>query len=188
MINYHFMAKKAYEHARKYGISDESREIASRDSMVAVWYAKLDGYPTPTTRNGACQNPRTAYIYAVSIDKCPRDDTLLVACALPSYAYMYAEFAQQYNARTGATFDYGRALPSVCVTTGQELGMTRAGSYALKVMRTACDMTRAACCATAETAYMYATEVDKARTDMTATVVAGSDFEEAYINEFGSLY
>jgi hypothetical protein len=39
----------------------------------------------------ACTNPYYAYLYALNVDKCPRDDTRTAACIQPYWAYFYAK-------------------------------------------------------------------------------------------------
>ena len=57
--------KNAYNYAKGYGPSDETRQIV-------------------------CKNPKYAYYYAENVDKCPRDDTRKAACKASQYAYFYA--------------------------------------------------------------------------------------------------
>jgi len=63
--------EKAYEHAKKYGPLDITREIV-------------------------CQDPEYAYYYALDIDKCPREDTREAVCKSSQYAYYYAKEIMQY--------------------------------------------------------------------------------------------
>jgi hypothetical protein len=47
--------------------------------------------PSEVNRNIVCQNPRSAYFYALLTDKKSRDDTRKAACGDPFFAYWYAK-------------------------------------------------------------------------------------------------
>ena len=82
--------KEAYEYAKKYGPSNETREIACEDPEFAYEYAKnVDKCPKEDTRKAACVDPESAYFYARSIDKCFHQKTW--------NAIRKTEYAEEYR-------------------------------------------------------------------------------------------
>ena len=52
----------------------------------------VDKCPREDTRKAACGDYYLAYWYATLVDNCPRDDTREASCRNPSTAYGYAKF------------------------------------------------------------------------------------------------
>jgi len=84
-------SEKAYNYAEKNGGSDDLRNLCCQDPYYALLYALwVDRYPREETRKAACEYPFYAYSYALELDECSRDDTRTAACKSPEYAYYYA--------------------------------------------------------------------------------------------------
>jgi len=88
--------QEACIYADKYGPSEETREIACKEPFSAYLYADtIDQKSRDDTRNAACEDPEWIYWYAVDVDKYPRDDTRNAACKDPEYAYEYAKYVDK---------------------------------------------------------------------------------------------
>ena len=84
--------RKAFEHAKRHGPSDETRQIVCKDSFYAYKYAKeIDQKPRKDTREAACIDAMWACHYALYIDKRPRKDTRKAACKESHWAWYYVK-------------------------------------------------------------------------------------------------
>ena len=84
--------QEAYIKALKEGPKDLTRNIACQEPYSAFCYAlNVDKKPLTQTRDAACQDAEYAYKYALNIDKSPSKQTRNAACQFPSYAYLYAK-------------------------------------------------------------------------------------------------
>ena len=82
--------KKALEHAKKYGPSEETREIACKEPFSTYLYADtIDQKSRDDTRNAVCKDPEYAYEYTETVDKYPRDNTRNAACNVPEWVFNY---------------------------------------------------------------------------------------------------
>jgi hypothetical protein len=86
--------EEAYEYAKKYGPSDETRGIVCKEphaQYVFEYAFEVDKCPRDDTRKASYKCLLCLYLYAKNVDKCPRDDTREIACTDPHSAYMYAK-------------------------------------------------------------------------------------------------
>ena len=82
--------KEAYEYAKKYGPSNETREIACKHTEFAYLYALyIHKKPRNNTRKAACEDPEFAYFYTLNVDKSFHEDTWK--------AVKNTEFEEKYN-------------------------------------------------------------------------------------------
>lgn len=83
------------------------RDQACKDAKTAWLFAMhVDKQARTNTRKGACMNPYCAFEYAYHLDKCSRDDTREAACHGAQSAYEYALYIDKYprdDTRLGAS-------------------------------------------------------------------------------------
>jgi hypothetical protein len=141
-------------------LNDEELSIirfaACQNPESAYRYALfVDQKPTDKTRSAACKDSGYAYEYASNVDKKPTNETRSAACQNLYYAYYYAR-----NIDKKPTNETRNA---VCNDPYY------AYYYALEVDRKPTDETRNAVCQSPECAYKYAKFVDKKPTNETRT-------------------
>jgi hypothetical protein len=148
--------------------------------------------------NTMIKNPEFAYLYAIFIDKCAKDDTRDVVLSNPYYAYNYANDVDKCprddtrNAvLSNHVFAYSYAINvDKCVREDTRNAVLSdplyAYFYARDVDQCAREDTRNAVLSNPEYTYLYAREVDEcARNDTRNAAYKDIYCKELYIEEFG---